>query len=68
MRKMLNKYGFFIAFILVSLEVVAGPPSPGPPPPPGLPIGDGLLLLFAVALFFGFYKIYISILKKKRLV
>ena len=64
---MLNKYVFFIACLFVSLELVAQvtPPPPVPPPPPGLPIDGELVSLFAVALLFGFYKIY-TVLKKKR--
>ncbi|MEN9908854.1 MAG: hypothetical protein RLZZ540_2003 [Bacteroidota bacterium] len=68
MREMLNKYGFLIICSLVSFELVADNPTPPPglpiPPPPGLPVGDGVL--FVVGLLFGFYKIYTSMLKKKR--
>lgn len=40
-----------------------GPPPPqGGTPPPGLPIDDGLIVLFAVGLVYGIY-----ILVKKRL-
>lgn len=36
-----------------------GPPPPqgSPPPPPGMPIDNGLIVLFAVALIFGIYTI-----------
>ncbi len=33
------------------------PQPPAPPPPPGLPIDDGLVALFMVALIYGVYKI-----------
>jgi hypothetical protein len=33
------------------------PPPPMPPPPPGLPIDDGIIALFAVALLYGVYKL-----------
>jgi len=66
MREMLNKYVFFITCLFVSFEMDAAPPSPTPPPPPGFPIGENLGMLFVFALFFGFYKIYISVFKKKR--
>ena len=32
------------------------PPPPMPPPPPGLPIDDGIIALFIVALLYGVYK------------
>lgn len=36
-----------------------GPPPPqgGPPPPPGMPIDNGLMILFVVALIYGVYRI-----------
>lgn len=33
------------------------PPPPMPPPPPGLPIDNGIVILFFVALVYGIYKI-----------
>lgn len=65
---MLSKYSCFVVCLLVSLELVAQvtPPPPTPPPPPGLPVNGGLVLLCGVAVLFGFYKIYISVFKKKR--
>lgn len=33
------------------------PPPPGPPPPPGLPIDDGIIPLFVIALIYGVYKL-----------
>jgi len=34
------------------------PPAPVPPPPPGLPLDEGLIVLFFVSLIFAFYKTY----------
>lgn len=65
MGKMLNKYIFLIACLLVSLEIVADPPSPVPPPE-SISIDGKLVVLFVVALLLGFYKIYILKVKKKR--
>lgn len=31
------------------------PPPPTPPPPPGLPIDGGVLVLFVIAIIFGYY-------------
>lgn len=69
--EMLNKYIFFITCLLVSFEFYAqgggGLPAPGPvPPPPGLPVDKEVLFLLGSGLLLGFYKIYGSILKKKR--
>jgi len=67
MKKISNKYVFFTACLFVSLEFFAQVTPPPPvPPPPGLPISDGLLALCVIGLLFGLYKIYISIIKKKR--
>lgn len=60
---------FLIVCLFMSFEVVAQGPVPEPfpaDPPPGGPIDSGVVLLFVVGLFFGLYKIHISILKKKR--
>lgn len=53
-----------ILFILVSFVCSAtqheAPPQPQPmggPPPPGLPIDNGLILLFVAALIYGIYRI-----------
>ncbi|RVT78309.1 hypothetical protein EOD40_03475 [Flavobacterium sufflavum] len=70
MRKILNNIYCIFFFFFWGAVVFAGPVVPVPaspvPPPPGLPIGDGFLVLFVVGLSFGFYKIYISMKKKKR--
>lgn len=43
-----------------------GPPPPqGGTPPPGLPIDDGLILLFALALIYGVYVILKKASKKE---
>lgn len=66
MREMLNKY-VFIVYFFVSFEITAQVTPPPPvPPPPGLPIDDGVVVLCGIALLFGFYKMYISKIKKKR--
>ena len=31
------------------------PPPPTPPPPPGLPIDGGIVVLFVMAIIFGYY-------------
>lgn len=45
---------FFIGFVSMAQDM---PQPPAPPPPPGLPIDDGLVALFMVALIYGVYKI-----------
>ena len=45
---------FFVGY--VSMAQGATPPPPMPPPPPGLPIDDGIILLFVLALALGVYK------------
>ncbi|WP_141384436.1 hypothetical protein [Flavobacterium flevense] len=69
MREMLNKYVLLIACLLVSLDGFAQgipPAPPPPPPPPGLPVDDRIVFLLIAALLFGFYKIYVFTVKKKR--
>lgn len=49
-----------ILFVFTGLISVAQgnvPPPPAPPPPPGLPIDNGLIVLFIVALVYGIFKI-----------
>ena len=53
-----------ILFILISFVRTAAQPEQGPPqprpmnvPPPGLPIDDGLIILFVVAIIYGIYRI-----------
>jgi hypothetical protein len=44
------------------------PPNPGgkkPPPPPGLPLDNGLYIVFFIALLYGIYIIYNHQLKTK---
>ncbi len=41
---------FFIGFVSMAQDM---PQPPAPPPPPGLPIDDGLVALFMVALIYG---------------
>lgn len=59
-----KKYLNALLFILVSFICTAAqsqheppPPQPMGSPPPGLPIDNGLVILFVVALVFGIYKI-----------
>lgn len=46
---------FFVGFM--SMAQGGTPPPPMPPPPPGLPIDNGLLILFVTGLIYGIYKI-----------
>ena len=45
---------FFIGFTAMAQEI---PPPPMPPPPPGLPIDNGLIILFIAGLIYGVYKV-----------
>ncbi|MBV7269065.1 hypothetical protein [Winogradskyella luteola] len=47
---------FFLG--LISMAQGSTPPPPMPPPPPGLPIDNGIILLFFLALSLGIYKAY----------
>ncbi|WP_299098291.1 hypothetical protein [uncultured Winogradskyella sp.] len=47
---------FFVGF--ASMAQSTAPPPPIPPPPPGLPIDNGIIVLFVLALGFGAYKAY----------
>ncbi len=50
-------------FSVISIMCAAqGPPPPLPPPPVGLPIDNGLIILLALGLLYGAYRI----LKLKR--
>lgn len=46
---------FFIGFTCRAQDGI--PPPPMPPPPPGLPIDDGLIILFIAGLVCGIYKV-----------
>jgi hypothetical protein len=48
----------FLFLGFVSMAQGATPPPPMPPPPPGLPIDDGIISIFILALVFGIYKTY----------
>lgn len=70
MRIIVKKFFIIIIFLLGALNAFAGPnpPAPGakkPPPPPGLPIDDGVYLVFILALLYGIYIIYNYQLKTK---
>jgi hypothetical protein len=58
-----------ISFLGVTHAIAAPhPPNPGgkkPPPPPGLPIDDGIYIVFILALLYGIYIIYNNKLKTK---
>ncbi|WP_299114969.1 hypothetical protein [uncultured Winogradskyella sp.] len=56
-RKMFASILFFFLG-LIAMAQGGAPPPPMPPPPPGLPIDNGILVLFVVALSFGIYKAY----------
>jgi hypothetical protein len=66
-----NRIFIVLAVLLLPLTTVyaaPGPPPPStPPPPPGLPLDGGLLLLMALSISFGCYKIYKSNIKKASL-
>lgn len=58
-----NKFFVTTLFLLGSFALFAGPTPPAPnfkkpPPPPGLPIGENVLILVIIAVFFGIYIIY----------
>lgn len=73
MIKVFNKYSYIFFFYFIGIKalwaVQIDPPppdfDPGIPPPVGLPINDGVVVLFVIAVCFGFYKIYYSTIKKK---
>lgn len=46
----------FIGFIAVAQTDMPTPPPPMPPPPPGLPIDNGTVILFVLALVYGIFK------------
>ena len=50
--------------MLVNAQSAPAPPIP--PPPPGTPIDQDLLILLCFGLLFGFYRIYVFTVKKKR--
>lgn len=57
----LNK-NFFISILLILIGLVGfaqnEPPVPqAKTPPPGLPIDNGIIFLFAIALIYGIYKV-----------
>jgi hypothetical protein len=56
-NKMLASILFFM-MCFVSVAQTDTPPPPMPPPPPGLPIDNGIVLLFVFALVYGIYKLY----------
>ncbi|WP_291098680.1 MULTISPECIES: hypothetical protein [unclassified Flavobacterium] len=63
MKTIVNIFFTIIICLFGVINVFAepSPPSPGarkPPPPPGLPIDDGLYILFILGLLYGIYIIY----------
>ena len=48
----------------MALIQIVPPPAP-PPPPPGLPIDNGILILFIVAILYGSSRIIIKNIKSK---
>ena len=71
MIKILNKYSSLIIVWFVNFRIFANPvPLPGlpppAPPPPDMSIDDGLLVFLVFGLLFGFYRIYVFTVKKKR--
>jgi hypothetical protein len=55
-----NKILMLLAYIMSCNITVAAPspPPPLPPPPPGFPVDNGIYILFAISLLYGFYKLY----------
>ncbi len=64
-----NRIILLLAFIFTMAESFAAPNDPpppsSPPPPPGLPVDGGIMILFAVSLLYGIYKIYQYNLNRK---
>ena len=68
MRIVPNKIVCFLLALMCWDFAFAAPSPPSPqqiPPPPGLPVDNGLLLLFVFSIVLGLYKIY-SIKKASR--
>ncbi|MBF2707448.1 hypothetical protein [Flavobacterium soyangense] len=70
MRIIIKKFFIIIISLFGIMNSIAAPhpPNPGgkkPPPPPGLPIDDGLYMLFIIALLYGIYIIYNHHIKTK---
>lgn len=59
-----NRILIILVALLVPLTTVIAAPEPPPPstppPPPGLPLDGSLLVLVGIALFYSFYKIYVT--------
>ena len=53
-----SMFASILFFFMASLSMAQGPPPPTPPPPPGLPVDDGVMGLFLLALIYGVYKAY----------
>lgn len=70
MRIIVKKFFIVMISMLFVLNAYSAPnpPMPGgkkPPPPPGLPIDDGLYIVFIIVLLYGIYIIYNHQLKTK---
>jgi hypothetical protein len=70
MKIIVKKFFIVIVYLLCMMNTYAkpDPPIPGgkrPPPPPGLPIDEGVYLVFILALFYAIYIIYNHQLKTK---
>lgn len=70
MRIIVKKVFIIMISLLGAMHTIAAPhpPNPGarkPPPPPGLPIDDGIYIVFILALLYGIYIIYNHQLKTK---
>jgi hypothetical protein len=68
MRIVPNRIFILLTVFLLSVTTVFAEPEPPPPStppvPPGLPLDGGIVLFLVISLFFGFYKIYKSNIKK----
>jgi len=73
MKAIANRFFIIIAFLFGIVNCIAknSPPPPSPngktegPPPPGLPIDEGIYLVFILAFLYGIYIIYNYQLKKR---
>lgn len=47
----------FVGYLPLAMAQFGGnnPPPPSPPPPPGLPINEGIIVFFVLAILIGFF-------------
>ena len=56
--RLLTLLAFIIIPMATCLAAPSDPPPPTPPPPPGLPVDGGILILLAISVCYGIYKVY----------